>query len=351
MPHEIRRARTAFRWVGVIIPLVILGLAITVVLAWLPQLPDPVAMHWSGGGPDGFGPRWTVLVPPLIGVAMTVLFALLAWFAHRMPPELLSGGGGVVADESGTPQWSVTARFLGAVNLGLASMMALVSIGTTGVQRGLPDAAEAPGIGGWVLAGFGLLVALTALGWFLQPRVRAIAPRAVGAAAGPAVAARTTWSGSVAMARSGQIVLGIGVLLMVMMTALDFALGFGAPWILLATTSLLLLLVATNLLFRVRVDARGLQVRSLAGWPNTRIPLADIERVQIAQIDPFAEFGGWGWRLGLDGRRGVVMRKGEALQITREGGQIFVVTVDGAAEAAAVLEGLRAAASERKGTS
>src|SRR5690606_19746178 len=99
--------------------------------------------------------------------------------------------------------------------------------------------------------------------------------------------------------------------------------------------------------FRVRVNGEGLQARSLMGWPNSRIPLSTIEKVEVVDIDPFAEFGGWGWRLGLDGRRGVVMRKGEALQITHRG-RVFVVTVDGAPEAAAVLEGHRIAASESK---
>ncbi|MCI1020309.1 hypothetical protein HWD99_16915 [Microbacterium sp. C5A9] len=47
MTPEIRRARTAFWWVGVIIPLALLVLAGLVVLAWLPEVPDPAAIHWG----------------------------------------------------------------------------------------------------------------------------------------------------------------------------------------------------------------------------------------------------------------------------------------------------------------
>jgi hypothetical protein len=43
----------------------------------------------------------------------------------------------------------------------------------------------------------------------------------------------------------------------------------------------------------------------------------------------------------VDGRRGIVLRAGEALQITRTDRRVFVVTVDGASDAAAVLETLR----------
>lgn len=54
-------------------------------------------------------------------------------------------------------------------------------------------------------------------------------------------------------------------------------------------------------------------------------------------VNPMGDFGGWGLRLSVDGRVGVVLRTGEALQITRRKGRPFVVTVDDAETAAAVL--------------
>ncbi len=50
--------------------------------------------------------------------------------------------------------------------------------------------------------------------------------------------------------------------------------------------------------------------------------------------------------IGMDGRRGIVLRAGEALQIRQTSGRVFVVTVDGASDAAAVLETLRAHAAD-----
>ena len=55
---------------------------------------------------------------------------------------------------------------------------------------------------------------------------------------------------------------------------------------------------------------------------------------------PLREFGGYGWRIGKDGSRGFVTRSGEALVVERVGEPPVVVTVDDAAEAAAVLNTL-----------
>jgi hypothetical protein len=60
-------------------------------------------------------------------------------------------------------------------------------------------------------------------------------------------------------------------------------------------------------------------------------------------VNPLAEFGGWGWRWGADGRVGVVLRAGEGIQVTRTNGKRFVVTVDDAQTGASVLAGVRSA--------
>jgi len=73
------------------------------------------------------------------------------------------------------------------------------------------------------------------------------------------------------------------------------------------------------------------------GWPRIEIPAAEIASVRAVRVDPFAEFGGWGYRFGVDGRRGVVLRAGDALEVARTNGRVFVVTVDDAATAASVL--------------
>lgn len=130
MTPEIRRARTAFWWVGVIVPLALLVLASIVVLSWLPDVPDPAAIHWGLDGADGFGPRWAPLALLMgVGGGTVILFAFIALFSHRLPQR----GAAAPVPQA---QWSATARLLGAVNLGTAGMMSLLAIASTAAQRG-----------------------------------------------------------------------------------------------------------------------------------------------------------------------------------------------------------------------
>lgn len=340
MTAAIRRARTAFLWVGVIVPLAVVTVSALVVAIWLPDIPEPAATHWSGDGPDGYGPGWTHLVVLLgVGGGMIIAFALLAWFAHRLPEK----GRAAVAAER--PQWSITARFLGAVNLGMAGLMSVVALVAVGSQRGLADAADAPDIGYAVLWGFLLLVVLTIVGWFLQPRTPLPDAAASADAVAPLAAStseRVVWIGTATIARTGMSILGGSVLLVCAIAALMLANGAGteAGWsvaIVLVTCAVLIAAIVTTFAFRVRIGPTGLLVRSLAGWPKIEIPAADVASVRSIQVSPFAEFGGWGVRYALDGRYGVVLRAGEAVEVTRVDGRRFVVTVDDADTAAAVL--------------
>ena len=34
-------------------------------ISWLPDLPDPVAIHWGSEGADGYGSAWTLILIPL----------------------------------------------------------------------------------------------------------------------------------------------------------------------------------------------------------------------------------------------------------------------------------------------
>lgn len=71
------------------------------------------------------------------------------------------------------------------------------------------------------------------------------------------------------------------------------------------------------------------------GWPRREFPWAEVVDVTAIDVHPM-EWGGWGYRW-VPWRRGTaaVMRAGEGLRIDRVGGHVFVVTVDGAPEAAA----------------
>ena len=325
-----RRARTAFVWVGAILPLTILAVSTVIVALWLPELPEPSAIHWGANGADGFGPGW-IHVVILLGIA--VLVGVLALIGANTPRRR--------SETNGDSPWSSTSRLLGATNLGLASVVSFVSLVSVGTQRGLADAVDAPDIGPASLAGIGLLAGGALAGWFLQPDVPRPERRDSAGAAPLATSAteRVVWIGTASIAPLGLAVLGGSALAVCALAAVLAATGVGGPGVvivLLAAALVVLALVVTTA-FRVRIGPAGLLVRSRAGWPRIEIPVADIVAARAIEVDPFAEFGGWGVRHGLDGRSGVVLRRGEALEVTRTGGRRFVVTVDDAATAAGVL--------------
>ncbi|GAB3601179.1 hypothetical protein [Microbacterium tumbae] len=333
MNADVRRARTAFLWVGVIVPAAIVALSAIIIAAWLPEVPEPAAIHWGFDGVDGYGPGWTYLALLLgIGGGIVVLFAVMAFLGHRLPPRSRSEG------RPDGPQWSPTARFLGAMSLGVSTLLAATSLISVGVQRGLADAAETPDITPWVILGIVLMAGLAVLGWFLQPA--AYTTTDAGVPAGPLELAgteRAVWMGTASTARGAQIVLGVAVFFVLATAALLGARGVEGWWFSAIIGIALAVLAATMLVFRVRVNAAGLQVRSAVGWPRFAIPASDVASVRVVTVNPFGEFGGWGYRIGLDGRRGVVLRGGEALQVEQRNGKVFVVTVDDAATAASVL--------------
>jgi len=336
---EIHRARTLFRWVGLYLPLALLLGALVTVAIWLPRLPDPVAMHWGRAGADGFGPRWTALGPPLLGVAVVLLIGLLALSTHRLPGAGTGQNrGGVVTDRDGVPRWSVTARFLGAMNLGLAGLLSFLAIVAAGVQLGLADARQAPDIGPWMLLGSAVAVGLVVVGWFLQPRVEQAADAVSPAEPVPLEEdERIAWIGTATIGRAGAWVLGPLLLATFALAVALAATGGPMAWVFLLVIVLVSVVAAVSSVFHVRVSSAGLSVRSLAGWPRIRVPVDEIDAVGVVPVAPMADFGGWGWRIGLDGRMGVVLRAGDALEVRRRRGRTIVVTVEGAAQAASVL--------------
>ncbi|WP_250297936.1 DUF1648 domain-containing protein [Streptomyces sp. A 4/2] len=90
----------------------------------------------------------------------------------------------------------------------------------------------------------------------------------------------------------------------------------------------------------VTVDRRGLTVSTgWLPWPRLRVPLNEVERATSREVDALKEFGGWGYRVRA-GRSGLILRSGEAIVIRRTNGRDFAVTVDGSADAAALLNTL-----------
>ena len=124
---DVHTARSRYVVVGVVAPLVITAIAVVLMLAWLPEVPSSVATHWSGDGPDGFAPSWTVpLFTAALGAGLTALFATFALVPSR------------------EGEWGPTQRLLGAVMLGTSVLLGITLTWSFGMQRGLEDAHDHP---------------------------------------------------------------------------------------------------------------------------------------------------------------------------------------------------------------
>ncbi|MFC5928455.1 hypothetical protein D6T64_20780 [Cryobacterium melibiosiphilum] len=91
---------------------------------------------------------------------------------------------------------------------------------------------------------------------------------------------------------------------------------------------------------RIRIDGRGLSVRSMIlGAPLKIIPLTDIIEAHTDYLEPL-RWGGWGYRI-TRGRSAVILRAGPGLVVTRRNGKLFAVSMTDPEIPAALLESLR----------
>lgn len=331
---DLGRARRAAFGIGLLLPLALLAAAAALLVAWMPRMPDPAATHWSGGGgPDGFGSPWTYVWILLgIGGGIVLLIWVLAVFGGRLP-----GARGL--DGEAAPVWSGMQRLLVAFGAGFSLLMITTAVGSAAVQLDLADAADAGSIGWLVALGFGCWIVGAVLAWFAQPSIvvrrdaaAPVAPLQVGPTE------RVVWFGDVRPSRVYLWVTGGAILVVIASAVLVFATqaDTASRWITASAVLLVVVLGSVGLRFRVRIDADGLEARSIVGWPVFRVPAEDVRSVEAAPINPVGDFGGWGMRWA-PGRLGIVMRAGEGIVVTRKDGRIFAATVDDAETAASVL--------------
>lgn len=300
-----------------VVPLAVVGASTAVALAWAPDLPDPVASHWGPSGVDGYS-SLTALVLGAGTVALVLAAAAL-----------------VLALAVGR-QASVR-RTAAGLATGTAVGLSALLLGLLHAQRGLADAQDVGDVDGAValLVVAGLLAG--ALAAWVTPGDRALPAQEPVAAGAPRVPLAAHERAAWARTASGRPGLVIGGAATVLVAGLAVALQLPALWLLVLA---LVALLGAMTVFRVRVDAAGLTARSALGWPTLRVPLDEVEEARAVTVDPMGEFGGWGYRVGVGGRVGVVLRRGEALEVRRTGGRVTVVTVDDAATGAALLNTL-----------
>ncbi|MBD3942387.1 DUF1648 domain-containing protein [Microbacterium sp. NEAU-LLC] len=317
-----------FLLAGVWLPVVLVAAGVVVQLIALPQLPATVAVHWNAAGEaDGFAPAWTQpLMTVLFGLGLPLLMAFTSL-------------GGLRRGDRGP-----TYRLMGASAAAVSALVTVALTGTLVMQVGLDDASQAPTVWAPLVASLVVAAVVGVVAWFLQPRTesmdaatRPVAPLALGPHE------RVLWMRTIAMTTGAAVLIVAAVLLVAVGAVVAWVTGAepAIAWLLTGVAVILVFFAATTLAFHVRVDDSGLQVVSVLGFPRFRVPLGDVDSAAHVLVNPMGEFGGWGMRIAPQGRRfGIVLRTGEALEVTRRNGRRFVVTVDDAATAAALLEAL-----------
>lgn len=318
--------RTRMTLVGVVIPAVVGAIGLILIALSVPDLPDPIAIHWGvNGQPDGFGSVWTVV---------WIIPVVVLGFAAFCLPLARSREPGVTAVQ----------RLVLATGPFLSTFITVIITGSVVIQRGLDDARDAPSV--VPLMGLGLVagLALGALSLLVlppatsdpdtQPRdtpVLELSPteRAVWFQR----IAPARWLSMLLLAVAGVVVIGGGL-------ALWFFAPFWAFVVFVVVEVAAALLVATTMFWRVRVDASGFAATAGPGWPRYEVPLNEVESCAVITVNPVRAFGGWGIRWGGKGRLGIVTRSGSAIEVRRTNGRSLVVTVSHPEQGAALLNSL-----------
>lgn len=307
--------------VAVALPLLVSAVAIAVQLAWLPQLPDPIAIHWGTDGVDGFGPVWTTTVlTAALAVGLTGMFAAFLATARGAAP-------------------TATHKLLAVISLSESIFVGIVVTASLGIQRGLDDASDAPDLGSWIPVALGVAAVAGVIAWFAMPKaVSAVPDAAPSEPLHLTPGERSVWLAEARLSGGATTVILLAVGVSVAVSVFAVVVSDWQLWPILFVPLLLLVLCAAGVAWHVRVEPSGLTVRARPlGWPRVRIPASDIARVDVSQVEPLAEFGGWGWRWAPGRSFGVISRGGEAIEVTRRDGRRFTVTVDDAATGASLL--------------
>jgi hypothetical protein len=280
------------------------------------RLPERLAVHWGWNGePD----RWQ----SFIGASATaaVITTLL--------PLLVVGFGAAVHRSGRGPLAGVAAAM--AVLIGGASFGLLLAQREGQLATPLPIQ--------WMVLTAALALVLGTAVWRWGRVVHS--PVGSGRPPMPADAAHLDVTPTTRIAWTGKAALpawGVPVTVTVAVAVLVVVASVGEPWLLLLALGLAAPLAVTYSA-RVVVDSTGLRVAGL-GFTCGTVPLGRVASAEVGRVSPRREFGGWGWRIALDGRRGYVTREGEALIVHRIGEPDLVVTMDRAEEAAAALNTL-----------
>jgi hypothetical protein len=286
----------------------------TVVLAVRDSLPHDIVVRW-----DDLEPETTVSLPwaLVLGAALTIVSCLTVL------------GAGVAVHRSSRHGYAGYAA-------GLSLALGLGFYATTAAQA-WPRFSDAQPL---MIAG---VVVGWVAGWRLTKWVRE--PATADSPVPPAVAladlpptTRLMWSGSVPTPLRSRL----AVMAVMAVPLVAFYWWMGLPWW-LSVAALGGAALGRGFFPRspqLAIDYSGIGLRGKSSNLPSPIYLANVHSAEVAIISPLRDFGGWGRVTAPDGRQGWITRSGEALVVHRHDKPDFVFTVDGADEAAAVLNTL-----------
>ncbi len=293
--------------------------------SWRDQLPARIATHFGADGrPDG----WSSLNG---NITFTVVFGTLM--------TIFMLGTGLLVHQG---------RQMGGVAAGTGAFIAALGAGMVSTQRGATAQTE-PQVGPMLFTALGLALAVGLLVWLA---IRRRGPEPVAHTAPPTTAptiagaqtARLSWIRPLRRSRGALVA---SVLLGAVVPIMALCIAAAGDWWMAAVLLLigLVAFVPIGMMWAVvTIDHRGVQARALGiRWMN--IPLETVTSAETVKlVSPLGDFGGWGVRGGFSGDRGLVTSEGPGLRIHRAEQSDWVITVDDAERAAAVVNTLVARA-------
>jgi hypothetical protein len=310
--------------VSLVVPLLVTLAALALTFGIASTLPSSVAVHWNASGtPDSYGSPYT----------FPILIAVIC-----LPLDAIFGAITVLATHRAA--MTVMTKIVGVAGLFITVMLSVTLGGALVLQQGRGSQTHVSPVS--LPIGVGVAAVLSVGVWFLLPKAVKV-PRGGGTPVAPVALGteeRASWIRSAtAPAALTWGVVGFMIVIagIVLFSVLERG---GTDWPISFIPVVIFLIVLSNFAWTIRVDARGVRMRSALGVPTITVPLANIESADVIDVQALAQYGGFGVRWGLNGRFGVILRSGEALQIMRRSGRSVVVTVDDATSAAALINGL-----------
>ncbi|WP_027502201.1 DUF1648 domain-containing protein [Rhodococcus sp. UNC363MFTsu5.1] len=300
---------------GIGVPVLAAAVGLTVTRLWSPRLPDTVATHWAGSGPDGFS------TPGSLAATMVIVILLVGC------------GASAIAALAGALLMMRRAMLI--VGLTVVGLLLTLWIALLATQLDLASAVEEALPMTWIGLGIvaGAAVGILGASMLRDHRERSAAtlppdprlprgpldlPITVRLGLGPATTA---------------VLLGTGTAITGLLCA-----RAGSWWPLAVFLPVSLLMVGL-LRFRVTLDETGLWVHNM-GMTAVGYGVEELVGANVEEVNPSRDFGGWGLRLKGRGNYGVVTTTGPAVVFTAANGQRLTVTTPRAEEMAGALNTL-----------